>query len=322
MPVMIFFPILLHDCPVNPLTMLWAPFFARPKSLDGSDVRALTMPLRMLVAAPLIAPSIPFKPLEIPSPAFLAISRSFCGKLCIAPTIALSISAAAEAIAPTIDIMPFLSNVIIYIPELTQLNACKVLTIAWIICGKAAIRSGIAWISPFPRTTINCTPAINSFGALSLMIPAMFMMICGTYWSIAGSPSIRPCASFNIKSMPPSTSFPALERKFSVKPSASGSPCSIIDGRFSANAFAIWPAASIIPMTPPVLKPSVRFDTASIPSLVISVKGAFKDSYISSASPWAAELRIVSCPSRLFCMVSAIAAAAPSQFSIEPASFS
>lgn len=102
------------------------------------------MPVKMLVAAPLIEPTIPFSPFRIPVPPFFPIDSNVCGRFWIAPLTALNIPVPADCTAPTIDVMPFFNSVMMLLPSASQLNAWIVAAIAWIICGSAAIKSGIA----------------------------------------------------------------------------------------------------------------------------------------------------------------------------------
>ena len=60
-------------------------------------------------------------------------------------------------------------------------------------------------------------PAINILGALSLIVFAILLTICGTFLIMSGSELAIPFARFNIRFRPESTNFPALLLKFAVK---------------------------------------------------------------------------------------------------------
>ena len=60
-------------------------------------------------------------------------------------------------------------------------------------------------------------PAINILGALSLIVFAILLTICGTFLIMSGSELAIPFARFNIRFRPESTNFPAFLLKFAVK---------------------------------------------------------------------------------------------------------
>ena len=136
---------------------------------------------------------------------------------------------------------------------------------AWMICGRLATSAGIALISPLPSVMISWTPAISSFGALSLMMPAMSDTMPGMYSIIVGSPSIRPCAMFKINWMPLSTSCPAFSRSPLARSATIGSA---VLSRLGMPVTRPWPSWSIISMPlckklrPPTLVAKVHKDTA------------------------------------------------------------
>ena len=125
---------------------------------------------------------------------------------------------------------PFLIAVITDLPRLSQLNADHTAMNASKICGRFSRNAGIASIRPFPIVTSNFTPATSSFGALSLITPAILITICGSCASSVGSESIRPCARFKIRSIPESTIVPALDRNVSENLSSIGSACEMTCG--------------------------------------------------------------------------------------------
>ena len=110
-------------------------------------------------------------------------------------------------------------------PRSSQLKAVHTSATACMICGRFATSVGIAWISPCPSVTISCTPAASSFGALSLIMPAMSDTMPGRYVIIVGSPFIRPVARFKMNWMPASTSCPAFSRSPPARSATTGRAC-------------------------------------------------------------------------------------------------
>ena len=147
------------------------------------------------------------------------------GRFAIAFFTASNIDVPADCTALTMLVMPFLSIVIMLLPRLIQLNAVNTLTTACIIWGILAINVGIACISPSPSVTIICSPSANNLGALSLINPAIFVTICGTYSISVGRLLAMPWARFSSKLMPASTNVPKLARRFWANDSTMGSAC-------------------------------------------------------------------------------------------------
>lgn len=82
--------------------------------------------------------------------------------------------------------------VTIFLPSDSQLNAVNTLTIAAIIFGKLAINNGIARTKPIAKFVMIVTPVARIFGALSLIMPAKFVIIVGTYAISTGIELISP----------------------------------------------------------------------------------------------------------------------------------
>ena len=120
---------------------------------------------------------------------------------------------------------PFIMPVTMFLPSENQLNAVNTLTIAVIIFGKLAINNGIARTKPIAKFVMIVTPVARIFGALSLIIPAKFVMIVGTYAISTGIELINPCARFWISVKPASIKVPALLLNHSVNCRRSGSAC-------------------------------------------------------------------------------------------------
>ena len=103
------------------------------------------------------------------------------------------------------------------------------------IFGRLAIKTGSACIMPSVNVASICTPVASIFGALSLMIPAIFVTICGMYSISSGKLFAIPCASCKIKFRPASISVPAFSRSDSVNCKISGSACASTFGTPSAK---------------------------------------------------------------------------------------
>ena len=104
---------------------------------------------------------------------------SVAGRLEIVVLIAVRISPAAPFATAPIPLMPLHKAETRFLPSPIQLNAKKALTIACIICGIFATNVGMAFTNPMARFLISVSAATTSFGALSLMMPAIWMTIWG-----------------------------------------------------------------------------------------------------------------------------------------------
>ena len=120
------------------------------------------------------------------------------------------------------------------LPRLAQPNAMKASTMAEIIWGMFSMMVGMALIRPPTSVTMTLKPVSSSFGALSLMMPAMLLTISGTCSTRVGMLSANPCARFIMSSMPESTSVPAPSRSEPVRPSSISRPFSITMGMLSS----------------------------------------------------------------------------------------
>ena len=67
-----------------------------------------------------------------------------------------------------------------FFPTPSQFIALNTLSAAVNIFGRFAINVGIAFMIPFVSVMRISIPVERIFGMLSLMIPAIFVMICGT----------------------------------------------------------------------------------------------------------------------------------------------
>ena len=94
-----------------------------------------------------------------------------------------------------------------------------------IIFGKLAINNGIARTKPIANFVMIVTPVARIFGALSLIMPAKFVMIVGTYAISTGIELISPCAMFWISARPAFINFPALLLNDSVNCVSIGNAC-------------------------------------------------------------------------------------------------
>lgn len=120
---------------------------------------------------------------------------------------------------------PFIMPVTMFLPSENQLNAVNTLTIAVIIFGKLAINNGIARTKPIAKFVMIVTPVARIFGALSLIMPAKFVMIVGTYAISTGIELISPYAMFWISARPAFINFPALLLNDSVNCVSIGNAC-------------------------------------------------------------------------------------------------
>ena len=112
-----------------------------------------------------------------------------------------------------------------FLPSDSQLNAVNTLTMAVIIFGKLAINNGIARTNPIAKFVMIVIPVARIFGALSLIIPAKFVMIVGTYAISTGMELINPCARFWRSVKPAFIKVPALLLSDSVNCVNIGSAC-------------------------------------------------------------------------------------------------
>ena len=139
---------------------------------DTALVKILLTADGILVNAPFTADKIPF-PLNAPlNPftAFLAAPFKREGRF----------------------LTPFIMPVTMFLPSDYQLNAVITLMIAVIFFGKLAINNGIARTKPIAKFVMIVTPVARIFGALSLIMPAKFVMIVGTYAINTGIELISP----------------------------------------------------------------------------------------------------------------------------------
>ena len=148
-------------------------------TLLGTEDSSEIILLIMLVIPDATCPAAPRIPDASPEMPLLPNASSLDGNDISAFTIASMIFVPADATAPLSARIPFLIAATACLPRLIQLNAENTATIACIIDGIAATRLGIAAIRPCANVNKTCPAVTSSLGALSFIIPAMFVTICG-----------------------------------------------------------------------------------------------------------------------------------------------
>ena len=159
----------------NPFRM----FFPISTIFPGSALMALRILVPTSRTTPTAVFAIDFNPAAREEMPLEPMVFSAAGILESVVLMELKILPAVVFIAGPIDLIPSFSAVIRFFPNDSQLNAKKALTIACMIFGIFATNVGMAFTKPMARFLISVNAATMSFGALSLMIPAILMTIWG-----------------------------------------------------------------------------------------------------------------------------------------------
>ena len=128
---------------------------------------------------------------------------------------------------------PSVMNFMMFFPSDSQLKAVNTDTTASMICGMFDTSVGMACTSPIASLAISSIPAASSLGALSFMMPAMFVTMAGTVSMKTGILSIRDCASDMTRFRPASTSSPAFSLSDPESSTSASMATGISSGRLS-----------------------------------------------------------------------------------------
>ena len=159
----------------NPFRM----FFPISTIFPGSALMALRILVPTSRTTPTAVFAIDFNPVAREEIPLEPMVFSAAGILESVVLMELKILPAVVFIAGPIDLIPSFSAVIRFFPSDSQLNAKKALTIACMIFGIFFTNVGMAFTNPMARFLISVSAATTSFGALSLIMPAILMTIWG-----------------------------------------------------------------------------------------------------------------------------------------------
>ena len=229
---------MLHspEMPLNRPRIRFLPMSA--KTVDGElmpkrALTALMMERKKFLTLPMSQPIAPVIPFHSPRKMSLPIASILPGRSLINILKFWAMVLATVETFPARAFRPFVKPVMIVLPRFIQLKAVKTSHMAPMIFGIFWTMVGMACTRPFARVHMIFAAAARSLGALSLMIPAILLMMVGTCCTMVGMLSASPCARFLARLMAPSTILPAFSRRLADRPITKSRPISIREGRLS-----------------------------------------------------------------------------------------